>query len=197
MTQPEILAATMSVLDQMTAGVTSGKVAAALTPVGLEKQPVIKDMPGAFMAQEQVEAIVRTLRAAADDIERALGIDPVAEGLDTEVKLMEREADRKAADRAKADAGDARAQKRVDAVTPETEAAEGEAFADRMKRLQANAEAATYADAPVAEPTPTAGSAGPGTGWVCPTHGDANLKQLTSGKGRIYMACVTCKQFEK
>ena len=33
--------------------------------------------------------------------------------------------------------------------------------------------------------------------WLCPTHGRGKLVTLTSRKGRKYLACEICKQFEK
>jgi len=36
-----------------------------------------------------------------------------------------------------------------------------------------------------------------GVGWVCPTHDQQGLKELTSRKSRKYRACALCDEFEK
>lgn len=193
-----------SVLDQMTADVTSVKQAASLTPVGTEK-PRLPETTTTFMTQERIEGVIRQLRDSAatltreaDALDAALGKAPeerLQEGQELEVKLMEREADRKAADRAKADGGDKRAQERVDAITPEVEAAQSEAFAERMNRLQAEAAAATFGDAPE-EALPEVRVTNV-DGWVCPEHGEDALKDVRSSKGREYRACTICGKFQK
>lgn len=74
-----------------------------------------------------------------------------------------------------------------------TEKAADEKFADRMKRLEAEAQAAVFAslDEPPSDVTPDVTS-----GWVCPTHKAVNLVTLTSRKGRTYRACKGCNNFE-
>lgn len=197
-----------SVLDQMVANTGAIKQAAALTPVGTEKRVVRDEV--VFLGHEAVLDVIRDLRRAGDEayaaaarLEAGIGITPeqrLSDAIDTEEKLREREADRKAADREAAEAGDKAAQKRVDAVTPETEAAEQAAFRERMERLQAKAQADTFAaqDAPAPEPERvTAASGSPASNWVCPEHGDQDLKDLTSNRGRKYRACKVCSKFEK
>lgn len=210
-----------SVLDSMTADTTSRKRAegTVLTPVGTEKassQPRISDEVS-FLGQEAVEGVIRSLRAAAasanrhaDELEAGLGITPEQKSKaahDLEVKLMEREADRMAADRTAAEGGDKKAQKRVES-TSEAE------FGERWARLSAEAQASAFsgdlvpaakevfgsdladADAPAqGEPAPVSGSVVPG--WVCPTHGDEAILDTKSRKGREYRLCTICKQFEK
>lgn len=210
---------TSSVLDSMTSATTARKAAegTVLTPVGTEKR--IPDEV-AFLGHEAVLGVIRDLRAAAasatrtaDDLEAGLGVAPeqkAKDALDLEKKLLEREADRRAADRAKAEAGDKRAQKRV-------ESSSDAEFSERWEALTAEAQAAAFGgdlvpaakevfagdlaaegDVSASEgdgPAYVSGSVVPG--WVCPTHGDAAIVNLTSRKGRKYRACETCKQFEK
>ncbi len=201
----------MSVLDEMTSRATMAKQEkAGLTPVGLEKGgPLARlgDVPGVMLAPEALRDIARDLRTQAQMmLDIATGIDamlgePEATKADvkaqmaTEVKLMEREGDRQAADREAADKGDKAAA--VRALTAEAGAeASAESFTARMERLSAQAQAATFADAPAE--TVAAGSASPVKGWVCPVHGGANLKQLHARKsGRDYQACQSCLLFEK
>lgn len=203
-----------SVLDQMTAGITERKQArtATLTPVGTEKggpeSRIPVDTPRVMFAPELLletadglQKHAESLLSVARDLRLMAGNPAEVEAnlaakVAVEEKLMEREADRRVADREAAEAGDKRAQARVD--NEPTDEQTGEAFAARMKRMQAEAQAATFAsnDAPAAEPIPVA-SGSPVEGWVCPTHGDANLTEMTSRKGRKYRACTTCAQFEK
>lgn len=199
-----------SVLDQMTAGITERKQArnVTLTPVGTEAggplSRVPNDTPHVLFAREglletaaDLDAQAEFLSNVARDLRRMAGEkEPVEQGLAEkqalEAKLQQIEADRRAADRALAEAGDKRAAARVDAAPAEEQfVAE---FAARMERLQEEAQAAVFVDAPAPE---AAASGSPAPGWTCPKHGAADIREMTSRKGRKYRACGTCAEFEK
>lgn len=206
----------MSTLDDMTSGasIRKYKEATTLTPVGLEKRDAgIPDLPGVFLANEALQAVAVDLRAQAAeliriadgiDLHTGTTVDPLAlrKRLEQEKRLLEQEADRKAADREKAEAGDKRAQARVDAVDP---VAEDEATAQRIERLTREAQAHAFAEDPVAVAKEVFGdlvvhpaaSASPKPGWVCPTHGDNRIKEVLTRKGRTMRVCELCTQFER
>jgi hypothetical protein len=48
-------------------------------------------------------------------------------------------------------------------------------------------------DDPPASTPVVAGEAG----WVCPKHGDEELRVLKSRKGRVYRTCMKCEEFER
>lgn len=210
MTQPETavdrLVANASARKGLTlvADKSAGKVPVSLTPVGTEKRG-IPDVQGAFLANEGVADVATDLRkqaaylisvAEALEAHTGLGHRGAEPDLALEVKLMEKEADRQAADREKAAAGDKRAEKRVEQTSDAD-------FQERFARLSDEAKAATFKGdlVPAAKEVfgddllPVSGS--PTSDWVCPTHGDADIKVVTTRKGRIMRTCATCKQFEK
>ncbi len=194
----------MSVLDQMTQGILGPKVTRAikLTPVKGEEPTTVADMvltipqdvPGAFMARESMADAVVTLRAMsaqfeaiAAGIEVLLGIGEAVVANDaktdaTSAKLAEREADRKAADRKAASAGDVRAVERV---------IERESFDAMLAAKAEAAQAATFAaldDDGTEEAT---------SNWSCPQHGDKDIHNLVARKsGRRYRACGACDEYE-
>lgn len=192
------MGSTQGVLDTMTAGImgTKANKATSLTPVGSEKGGPLagavlpNDVPGQFLSNELLADISARLKAdaaallvVANGLDVLLGVDgPVAEHEAKEaavsVKAAEREADRQAADRAKAAEGDKQAAERV-------------AFA---AKFNAQAEAAK-ASAFRAADAPAEGTAA--EIWSCPAHGTAFVTTLTSRWGRTYRACTNCKEFEK
>lgn len=179
----------MSVLDDMTRGITDRKAAAAgpkLTPVGTEASGTkpsaarIPDVPTVFLTNEALHDVAKDLRRQAGLlIEVADGLDvmtaPVFPDLE-EAGLLP-----KATKEAK----------RLEGKEPEVP------FAETYATLVEKAKAATFtaADAPAEEPTPPA----PATGWACPQHGAESLATLTSRKGRVYTACTVkgCDHFER
>lgn len=195
---------TDTVLARMTAGIAreaavvmarKGSAAAKLTPVEGESAQTVaeiaglavpKDIPGALLAREGMEAAVIDLRrlagdllAAAHGIEVLLGV-PAAVAEDavkravTDDVLAKKEEVRRAEDRVAAADGDARAAKRVDEATD---------FDAKLAAKAAAAQAATFeAD-----------------GWACPDHGSQRLVTLTATKSkRVYAACAVgeCEEFE-
>lgn len=193
----------MGVLDEMTKGITDRKAekSAKLTPVGLENSPTkpslgIPDVPAVFLTAEAVADMAASLRAygeqliqIADDLK---GYDPasgqVASAKDeaVEQKLAEKEADRRAADREAAAAGDKKAAARTE-------------FAENFDRMKAEAQAAVYGEDTVGEPH----EGNPNTpdvtdGWTCPTHGDEFIGSKTTRAGKTYRLCnePTCDQYE-
>jgi hypothetical protein len=195
----------VGVLDDMTKGITerkSAKAGANLTPVGVEASGVkpsltLPNDTGMLMSNEALAQHRDYLRkAAADMLAIADGIavlvgDPeetaeaAAAAAATEAKLAEREADRKAADREKAAAGDKKAAERVE-------------FAEDFARKQAEAQAAVFTasdDAPKGQAAP----ATPADGWVCPEHGAEDIEELSSRlRPAGYLACAVagCGEFE-
>jgi hypothetical protein len=69
----------------------------------------------------------------------------------------------------------------IEALRKQAEAEADRRFAERQAELAAKAQAATY------QPEPDA--------WVCPEHGKSTWK--TSPKGRRYLACPDCDEFER
>lgn len=149
------------------------------------------DVPGVIMARERLVDMAKELRAqaavllsVADGLDVITGVPEAVERdskktAETKQHLAEQEADRKAADRAKAEGGDAKAAKRV------TE------FEAHLAALQAAAQAATYAAADAGtEAEEPAGE------WNCPTHGAEFTKGIESRSGRKYRACRKCEEFE-
>ena len=197
----------MSVLQDMTKGILDTKAtkAAKLTPVAGETTTTvaqmaagIPDIPQVFLTNEAVADVAKDLRRQA-----ALLIE-VADGLDiltaTKTAVAPPDTtveDTKAAEKAADEK--ARTTGAGTVLTPEAQK-----LVDHMTELQASAQSATFAslDAGAEEPSQPMGnesSADTGvapTGWVCPDHG-GTVQQLTSRKGRVYMACTECDQFEK
>jgi hypothetical protein len=180
-----------SVLDQMVAGTGQQKrdKAATLTPVGTEKGgpldphfgvPRLPEVPEVFLTQEAIGDIAKDLRRQAGVL-----LD-VADGLDRhlgrEAHTIIRSSEAPSPDEVRA------AQKELE------KAADAAAqFAAQFSAQQAEAQAAVFQPAPEAE----AASGGSTSGWTCPTHGADFLNQLTSRKGRKYLACESCTEFEK
>lgn len=173
-----------SVLDRMTADILTRKEAKAttLTPVGMERNgplaglrtsaPFPNDNP-----QEVAQQALIDLDRVLDHLTQARTALADLAGTTSTTPVAEAEA--------------AREEQRK----KEREA--DEKFADRLARLQDEAKEQVFGGKP--EPEPTVESVAPGTGWTCPTHGDQKLKVLTSGKGRVYTACIVegCTRFEK
>lgn len=179
-----------SVLDQMTADVTSVKQAAALTPVGTEKRPIppnrIPDVPNVFLTQEALADIAKDLRRqaqvlvdVADGLDEHIGKQADAEAPAPDVKAAEREADERAT----------KSNERT-VTTPQTEA-----IIERMRAIKDVAQAAVLGDVEPERTTVASGS--PVSGWECPEHGSKDLRDLTSNRGRKYRACGVCTKFEK
>lgn len=197
------------VSGMLSADKSTGKVPTSLTPVGTERKG-IPDVGAVFLTNEAIIDIAADLRkqaavliATADGLDLLTGKVHAGPDLGLEVKLMEREADRQAADREKAEAGDKRAQARVESTSDAN-------FQERYARLSAEAQAATFrgdlvpaaievfGDDLLPGPYATAASGSPAPDWECPTHGDAAIINLVSKRTqRKYRACETCKQFEK
>lgn len=167
------------------------------------------DLPTQFMSHEAMgtqAAELRTMAGRADKLAEELryiatGIEALigepaavasvqAERKAVAEKLAQKEADRQAADRDKAAAGDKAAAKRV---------TEAEEFAARYAAQQAEAQAAVFTssdDEPKGPAAPTPSST---EGWVCPDHGDEDIEQLSSRlRPAGYMACAVagCGEFE-
>lgn len=197
---------TSSVLDQMTQGILGPKATKAtkLTPVKGEETTTVaemaaalvipKDVPDAFLAREGMAMAAKDLRRyaadllkVADGLDVLLGVPEAVEAFDekkaaTEQKLKEQAADRLAADRAKAASGDKKAEKRV---------TEQEAFDAAMAQKIVAAQAAVFTAAD------DGGTDEPVALWTCPTHGNADIHNLTATKsGRKYRACGSCSEYE-
>lgn len=189
----------------------------SLTPVGTERKVGIPDVPEVFLTNEAVAEVAADLRRqiallteAAEGLERltGTGAEAVAPDEELERKLFEREADRKAADREKAEAGDRRAARRVAEQPIDRRFEPAGDFDAHWAQLSAEAKAAAFKGdlEPAArevfaeelkEPLPELRSGSPTTGWRCPTHGDANLGTFTSRAKRTLTICKTCNQFDK
>lgn len=183
---------TAAVLDEMVAGIMGVKAnkAAKLTPVGTEtaKMPSFpSDLPGAYMSKEGMKDAAEDLRRWATELlQIANGLDIYA-GTDTRPQLSDPAYIAAEAQKAKEREADAR-----------VAAADPESLTARMARLQQEAQAAVGwidLDAPTEEPAPER----PKSTWLCPKHGDEDVRDRTSPKGRHYNAChvPNCKEFEK
>ena len=185
-------AATAAVLDEMVADIMGVKAdkATKLTPLPGEtvKMPSWpSDIPGAFMSKEG-------LRDAAKDLRRhAATLVEIADALDSYSGLASQETDTKQA----AMEATKREEREADA-----RAAAEPSFAEKFAAMQAEAQAAVFTN-PVREvalaslddePEET-----PKSTWVCTTHGDEDIRQLRSPKGRDYAACgvPNCKEFQR
>lgn len=193
---PKAAADTQNVLDLMTAGIMGRKAekAAKLTPVGAEvpvvhsvipdqiEAPYPNDMP----TQELGRALVIITDQVGYILEAVAAIRAAA-GIQATAQAVDLDAERKARETA---AEERIAAQRV--TTPQTEAI--------IARLQgAKEQAATFevekqlvkaAVATADEAVATALD-----GWVCPTHGTAEVRR--SRKGREFRACPSCEEFER
>lgn len=199
----------MSVLDDMTKGITERKAKAAgpkLTPVGTEASPtkpsIPADLPKRFMAGEELTEVARDLRARAEQLVAiADALDDYAGSssqpvVDTKAAAADaqREKEREADEKHRARLAEAEAKKAAELPELDVDADVAEGFTERLERLSKEAQAAVFtaADDTAEEPEKTAG-------WACPTHLRANLKTTTSRKGRTYSMCVApgCDEFER
>lgn len=178
----------MSVLDEMTKGLSASKARAAgpkLTPVGTEASPTkpslvgIPEVPEVFLTNEAVKDVAFELRRMV-----GLLLD-VAQGLDNLTGLA---TDRSAEEARSAKVEQAKElERQADEKARKVTTPETQEFAERMKELSAAAQAATFTSADATG------------GWTCPAHGAEAIHQLTSRKGRVYAACQVagCGKFEK
>lgn len=233
----------LSMLDKLASGImddkaTKGaKLAPALTPVAGETR-VLPNDTGLFLSTETLTQHAASLRAfAADALKIAEGIDvmlgvPAAveakatEMRDLDQKLIEQEADRRAADRAKAAEGDKRAEARVATEEP-LEKVAGRVNAKREAVIAAMMGAGEGDENPVAamiaagdaaaEPFEdrmkrlgdeakasvfgaATAPAATGDGWSCPEHGTTNLIVKTSPRRGVQFtkcAVADCHEFER
>ena len=200
-------AGTQGVLDAMTAGILFNKsrAAAGLTPVGAERPRVgqratevdmrvdVNPLAGPIPADFPWDMPMESVRGALREIRRQLvfleqGCVAIEKALDKReggeaplVGAAERERAKVTATETSADAAATafREQKLAEIVE---ELDEVEDFTEAFARKSADAQAQAFA--PVV-----------GAGWVCPTHGDADIK--TSPKGRKFRACPKCAEFER
>ena len=206
-----------SILELLVAGSMAQAAASAkgtkLTPVKgeqvsapIQAGAIPDNVPGVFLAHEALVDVAQDLRRQAQlllDVAGGLDViigapEAVAQytetQAETERKLIEREKDRRAADREKAAAGDGRAAARVEVETPlaqvVTEASLAE-FSTRLQELAEEAQVATFSAPPVATTAATA------AGWVCPVHRGPAVRPATSRKGRHYLVCAECDEFER
>lgn len=202
----------MGVLDQMTAGITqrkAEKAGATLTPVGVEAngtKPSLaslpNDLPGRFMAAEELGEAARTLREKAQLLlDTATAIDAlIAETAQRKTKGDDKQAAEDATKAAERAADEADRERKAKAGKKKTKVEESpEEFNDRMKRLQAEAQASVFTSSD-AEPKEQAAPASTTSGgWTCPEHGDEDIEELTSRlRPDGYLACAVagCGEFE-
>ena len=175
------MADTQNVLDQMTAGIMQQKAnkSTKLTPVAGEAVSSLPKTPAAFpndQPQEVTEGIIRDIEiqiVRLQEVVTALRLlTGAVESTDEGPTLTPVSATLK-----------------VDKEA-EAKADENVAFTANYARLQAEAQAAVFKDAP-----PTVAPLA--KGWECPVHGGTSLQSLTSRKGRMYKACTQCEEFER
>jgi hypothetical protein len=177
---------TQGVLDAMTAGILQNKsrAAAGLTPVGAERMtPLAGPIPADFpwdMPMESVRGALREIRRqlvfleqGCVAIEHALDMREGGEAPLTGAKELKRA--EVTANEASADA--AAAVYRAGTIAELDEAVE-EDFTEAFARKSADAQAQAFT-----------------SGWRCPTHDQAVEK--TSPKGRHFLACPKCADFER
>lgn len=191
-----------------TAETGPSKVKATLTPVGTERKAILpNDVPGVFMSNEALRDVAKDLRRqaqllidVADGIDELVGTeDPIFEGVGDGRKRTDIETRLEGSDPEPL-GGYVTGQPQGQPVNPVVET-----FKAQFAAQTAAAQAATFkqpevdlvAEAHRIFDVVDASSGSPAPGWVCPEHGDANIADLKSGKGRKYRACGICKQFEK
>lgn len=190
----------VSILDSMVAATmaTVGEKAPAktLTPLAGEsgaKDPLPttpasfpNDMPTEVVLQKvkELDRIIQHLTEARDALQLLVGgeAEPMIHDEAKAQKAKERAADAKHA--------------KQTAVNEALTDANGEDFPERFRGLQEAAQAATFSTQP--EPEPTIATEAP-SGWTCPKHPDAPVKDDASPKGRRFKRCTVdgCKEFEK
>jgi len=171
-----------SVLAKLTASVMEEKRTASrtLTPVAGEEKPPLafpSDLPGSFMSHEGMRESAKDIRrhaasliVIADAIDALSGFDTVEGGrVGRSAAEIQKEKEREADERVKAKAV-------ADVPEESAQPAPEESFADRQARLSEEAKASFFK-------------------WACPDHGKAVRK--VSGKGREYIGCPDCNQFER
>lgn len=179
-----------SVLASLTAEVMGEKTKAAaktLTPVAGEstfplERALIPNDTGVFMSNEALHDHAKNLRKFASD---AIAI---ADGLDqllVEPSVDEKVVDLDAARKSKEAEGDAKAEllkqmKAAPIEVVEAIAAEADKFAADYAAKQAAAQAATFSAK---------------GGWHCPVHNKPGVPKV-SGKGRDFIGCPDCNQFQ-
>ncbi len=197
----------------------AGEKVVPLTPVApMAPGPDGKntDLPGQFMAGESLVLAARSLRAQARQLEDvAHAIDLLTGESTADVytpadpalaqKAQEREADRKAAEREKAGQVSAAGvlEKVLDkkALTAEAEAeatepgGDAEDFQDRMARLTADAQAATFKgandDTQTEDPDVPVEAVSDGDVWVCPEHGNKSIEvKVSPRRGVSFRKCM-------
>jgi hypothetical protein len=183
-----------SVLASLTAEVMGEKTKAAkatLTPVAGEstfplERALIPNDTGTFMSNEGLHDHAKNLRKfASEAIAIADGLDAILQESSSDEKVVDLDAARKA----KEAEGDAKAEaaKAPKPVEPEPENngdgdPETSGFAADFAAKQAAAQAATF-------------SAPTGKGWHCPVHNKPGVPKV-SGKGRDFIGCPDCNQFQ-
>jgi hypothetical protein len=190
----------LSVLQDMTKGIGGTDIvqrkaakATKLTPVAGETATTvaevaagIPDVPGGvFLAAEAVADIARDLRA------QAAVLLAVADGLD-KYQPEYLKAPEEAPKLSKVEA-------RMAGADPEPKLPDVADFAADFaaKQEAAQASAFTSLDDTKGAEEPATTSATPADGWVCPTHGASSLTETKSRKGRVYMACTACDNYDK
>lgn len=219
----------MGVLDDMTKGITERKAKAAgpkLTPVGTETsstkpsgERTLPELQGDVFPhdggiggtarfaitniREELSKITQYTESIEDclqSIEREAAIsvggppkqDPFAP---TEAELTrrkhEQELNEEYNERVR------KAQVGVTASVPKEDVEED--FAARLDRLSANAQAQAFTGHDAESPFNDLPHELVQQGWLCPKHGAKKLKDLTSRKGREYIACAIagCMEFQK
>ena len=175
-----------SVLAKLTASVMEEKkqAARALTPVAGEHRPapraaVLPHTKALFpndIPQEVIEGKVAEL---------SLIIEHLTEARDALMRVVEMPIAIEASD--------------PDAVQKEVERAADETFAARQDRLAAEAQAAVFSKpakpAPLTAENSIDADAVVPVSWLCPVHGKAVGK--TSSKGRAFIGCPDCNQFQR
>lgn len=194
----------MGVLDQMTRGITERKATKAgpkLTPVGTEVAgvtPSADRLPndvGVFMSNERLAEHRASLVQFIEDATAIVaGIDDMLGGPPEQAKASVNDAVE--AEKVANKQADAKAKARAaKAAKPKAAEPKDEPFDERLARLKQEAEASVYGTAlpdvsvDIEEPVDD--------GWQCPEHGNQDIKELVSRKGRNYRACGLCSEFEK
>lgn len=190
-----------SLLQQMTQGLTAESVmqrkaekATKLTAVKGEGSTTVAqmaaglpDVEGHFLTKEELRDIARNLRTQATTLlEVADGLDLIT-GLPT-VESVKPVDNTKAKERA----ADEAAAKRAEFVGTGQEAFDAMLAA---KAAAAQAAAFTSADDGATEEPEAPVTASDAGEWVCPKHGDANIRVVTA-RSRTYRACESCDEFE-
>jgi hypothetical protein len=183
MTNVDKQAGTAAVLDEMVAGIMGVKATkgAKLTPVGMEGVPFTPKQNQFSVLESPYDGLEAACRRIREGMEM----------LDKYVSALERDAKSINENRSKPAT-------RIPDALDEAWAKPEEPILPNYADLQAEAQA-SLSDVLAGMPDKGAAGGVPASTWTCPTHGDTDVQEHKSPKGRVFNACHVdgCKEFQK